>query len=259
MKKTNYEIILGTKICTSPQKKILDTVIRRVENGRQTVIFTPNPQILLKARKSKKYGKILNSSTLNLPDGIGIVIASKLCRSKIKERVGGIDFANSLIRFAEKEGYKIFLLGAKPSVAENAKRNLKKAHPSLLICGTHHGYFKKSGEENDIVIEKIKNSSPDILFVCLGAPAQEEWITKNKDRLPSVKLFIGLGGSLDVFAGNARRAPKFIQIIGLEWLYRTIKEPRRARIFWDIPVFLFEILKSKKGSRSCESLIFFKY
>ncbi len=244
MKKNDYEKILGTNICSSTPREIINAVNKRIKNGNQTVIFTPNPQILLKAQKSNSYKNILNSSTLNLPDGIGIVIASKICGGKIKERIGGIDLAESIIRLSEKNGYKIFLLGAKPGVAQKAKQNLKKAHPTLNICGTHHGYFKKSVFENDSVIRKIKDSAPDIIFVCLGAPTQEKWIAKNRSLLPNVKLFIGLGGSLDVFAGNVQRAPKLMQLVGLEWLYRTIKEPKRARIFFDIPIFLFKVFKS---------------
>ena len=238
MKKLKTEKILAVNICASPQKEVAKLICKRLKDGKQTVIFTPNPQILLRAQRYASYKRTLNSSTLNLPDGIGIILASKIQGGGIKSRISGIDTAKMLLSIAESKGYKVFLLGAKPHVAEKAERALLKKYPSLLICGTHHGYFKKSGEENDIVIEKIKDSSPDILFVCLGAPAQEEWITKNKDRLPSVKLFIGLGGSLDVFAGNVKRAPEIMQKAGLEWLYRTIKEPRRARIFLDIPNFL---------------------
>ena len=139
----------------------------------------------------------------------------------------------------------MFLLGAKPNVANKAKHALKKKFPTLQICGTHHGYFKKSGKENQEIIQKIASASPDIIFVCLGSPEQETWIEKNKNNLTQIKLFIGLGGSLDVFSGNVKRAPKLIQSIGLEWLYRTIKDPKRAKIFLDIPIFLFKTLKTQ--------------
>ena len=245
MKKLKKEKILGVNICASPMKDIIRFASKKLRSKTQTVIFTPNPQILLKAQNSPTYQKELNSATINLPDGIGIVLASKLRKGKIKQRIGGIDFATKLLLIAEKQGYRVFLLGAKPNIANKAKRKLKKQYPALIICGTHHGYFKKNGKENDAVTKKISLANPDIIFVCLGAPTQEEWIIKNKNSLPNVKLFIGLGGSLDVFAGNVKRAPKLMQRLGLEWLYRTVKEPKRARIFWDIPVFLFKILKSK--------------
>ena len=172
-------------------------------------------------------------------------MASKLQKGKIESRIGGIDFATKLLYIAEKRGYKVFLLGAKPNIAKKARYALKKSFPSLSICGTHHGYFKKNGKENDAVTKKISLANPDIVFVCFGAPTQEEWIIKNKSSLPNVKLFIGLGGSLDVFSGNVKRAPKLMQRLGLEWLYRTTEDPKRAKIFLDIPIFLFKTLKTQ--------------
>lgn len=246
MKKTKTEKILSVNICSSPQGDVTRLIYERLKDGEQTVIFTPNPQILLRAHRSASYKKTLNSSTLNLPDGIGIVLASKMHGGKIKARISGIDIARTILSLAEDNGYKLFLLGAKPHIADKAKRALLKEYPALRICGTHHGYFSKSGKENEAVIRKIAISAPDIIFVCFGSPQQEEWIKRNKDKLPSVSLYIGLGGSLDVFAGNVKRAPEIMQKTGLEWLWRTIKEPKRAKIFLDIPIFLFHSLMNKK-------------
>jgi N-acetylglucosaminyldiphosphoundecaprenol N-acetyl-beta-D-mannosaminyltransferase len=120
---------------------------------------------------------------------------------------------------------------------------MRVRYPTLQICGVHHGYFDKSGAENAEVIKKIRTAAPDILFVCFGFPAQEKWITDNLSSLPSVKLALGLGGSLDVWSGNIRRAPLLVQKAGLEWLWRTVLEPKRARIFLDIPHFLFLNIK----------------
>lgn len=243
MKKLKNEKILSVKICASPQKDILKEILRRIKNGEKTVVFTPNSQILLAAQKSNKNRKMLNSSTINLPDGIGVILASKLKGGKIKKRISGIDLAEKLLLIAEKKGYRVFLLGAKDGVAKKAKDELKKRYPKLNICGTHHGYFGKTSAENKRVIDLINESTPDLLFVCLGSPYQEEWIEKNKKELHTVKLFMGLGGSLDVWSGNVKRAPTLLQALGLEWLYRTVKEPKRARIFLDIPRFLFAVLK----------------
>lgn len=245
MKKLKNEKLLSIKICASPQRDILKEILRRIKNGEKTVVFTPNSQILLAAQKSSKNRKMLNSSTINLPDGIGVILASKLQGGKIKKRISGIDLAEKLLQIAEKKGYQVFLLGAKDGVAKKAKDELKKRYQKLNICGTHHGYFGKTSAENKRVIDLINASRPDLLFVCLGSPAQEEWITQNKKELPSVKLFIGLGGSLDVWSGSLNRSPVLLQALGLEWLYRTVKEPRRAKIFLDIPNFLFKVLKAK--------------
>lgn len=244
MKKLKNKKILSVKICASPQKDILTMIKKRIQNSDKTVIFTPNSQILLNAQKSKKKRDTLNSSTLNLPDGIGVILASKLTKGDIKKRISGIDFAEALLSLAEKKRYKVFLLGAEDGIAKKAKIQLKKRYPKLNICGTHHGYFNKSGKENKSVIDLINSSHPDLLFVCFGSPTQEEWIEKNKKELHSVKLFIGLGGSLDVWSGNVKRAPISLQALGLEWLWRTLKEPKRARIFLDIPRFLFAVLKA---------------
>lgn len=241
------EKILSVKICSSKKEEILRSLDKRIKKGIPTVIFTPNTKMLLQANASPTFLKILNSSSLNIPDGSGILIASRMLGGNIKQRITGIDFAASLLALAEKRGYRIFLLGSERGVAKKAKKNLKTLFPKLKICGTHHGYFKKSGKENEKLLKKIRSAHPDILFVCLGSPIQEKWITKNARQISSVKLSIGLGGSLDVWAGKVSRAPKIIQIAGLEWLYRTIKEPKRARIFLDIPVFLFKVLRSKRG------------
>jgi N-acetylglucosaminyldiphosphoundecaprenol N-acetyl-beta-D-mannosaminyltransferase len=240
------EKILSVKICSSKKEEILRSLDKRIKKGIPTVIFTPNTKMLLQANASPAFLKILNSSSLNIPDGSGILIASRMLGGNIKQRITGIDFAASLLALAEKRGYRVFLLGSERGVAKKAKKNLKISFPKLKICGAHHGYFKKSGKENEKLLKKIRSAHPDILFVCLGSPTQEKWITKNARQISSLKLSIGLGGSLDVWAGKVSRAPKLIQIAGLEWLWRTIKEPKRARIFFDIPVFLFKVRQSKK-------------
>lgn len=240
------EKILSLNISTLTKREILKIIAIRAGQKKRTVIFTPNTQILLSAQKSKSESSLLNSADINVPDGMGVVFASKLTDGKIKARVSGIDLAEDILALSQKMGYKIFLLGAKQGIAKKAKQKLKARYPYLNICGTHHGYFDKSGKENEKVINEIKKKRPDIIFVCMGYPTQEKWIIKNAPALPSVRLFIGLGGSLDVWSGKSHRAPTPFKILGLEWLYRTIKEPKRARIFLDIPRFLFEVLKNKK-------------
>lgn len=248
MQKLKDEKILSVKICSSSKKDILSVIQKRIQSGKRTVIFTPNSQILLNAQKSKTHLARLNSSTINLPDGVGVIIASRLMGGSVKKRISGIELAEALLALAEKKRYRVFLLGAKKGVAKKAKIKLKKRFPKLNICGTQHGYFDKSGKENQKAIDLISSSHPDMLFVCFGSPMQEEWITQNKYRLTSVKLFIGLGGSLDVWSGEIKRAPIPLQALGLEWLYRTVKEPKRARIFIDIPRFLFKALKEKNNA-----------
>lgn len=245
-KKLKNEKILTVSICSSSKKEIIATIKKRLATAERTVIFTPNPQILLRASKDKDFAKILNGADLNIPDGVGVVLASKLLGGKINSRIAGIDLASSLLRIAENGGYRVFLLGGKKGVAKKAARSLKKRFPRLKICGTHHGYFQKSSPAAEKkLLKKINGTRPDIIFVCLGSPHQEKWIFENSKKISSLRLSIGLGGSLDVWSGKIKRAPEFMQKSGLEWLFRLVREPRRISILAQIPIFIFSILKSK--------------
>lgn len=242
------EKMLSVKISTYSKRQILKIISQRLKQKNQTVIFTPNPQMLLGAQKSQYEKILLNSADINIPDGIGIVIASRLLGGKIQNRISGIELANDILHIAQKQGYNVFLLGAEKGIAKKAKKNLKSHFPALNICGTHHGYFSEN--ENSKIIELIRKSKADIIFVCMGYPMQEKWINENAHLLPTVKLLMGLGGTLDVWAGKTKRAPVLFQALCLEWLFRTLKEPKRARIFLDIPVFLIKVLKEKKNAPS---------
>lgn len=244
--KQSNEEILSVKVSTLTKQEILKYIDAHARQKKRTVIFTPNTQMILDAQESKKITALLNSSDVNIPDGTGVLIASKMLGGKIKNRISGIDLADSVLALAQRRGYRVFLLGAKRGVAKKAEKNLKKRYPRLNICGTHHGYFKDNKKENKKIAKKIEDSRADILFVCLGYPKQEKWIAENAPRLSSVSLCIGLGGSLDVWAGKTRRAPIVFQYLGIEWLYRTVNEPHRIRIFADIPIFLFKVWKSKQ-------------
>lgn len=243
--KNNSEKILSVKISTLTKREILKLIALRAKYNNQTIIFTPNPQMLLKAQSSKKLTLLLNNSFINVPDGIGIVIASKLLKGNIRSRISGIDLAESILLLAQKQSYNVFLLGAEPTIAKKASVRLKKRFPNLKICGTHHGYFNKSGKENKKIVRAIQKTNPDIIFVCMGYPTQEKWIVENASALPSVKIFIGLGGSLDVWAEKVDRAPALFKITGFEWLWRVIQDPKKAKIFLDIPLFTLEIIKEK--------------
>ena len=234
--------ILGVRICQKSKRELLSRLAADLKHGRQSAIFTPNSQMLLAASKDRELRKLLNSSELNIPDGVGVRLAARL-RGVRLESMSGIDIAEELLSVAASKGYRVYFLGAKRGVAEKAADNMSVRYPTLQICGMHHGYFDKNGEENASVLKKIRTAAPDILFVCFGFPVQEKWIIENRASLPSVKLALGLGGSLDVWSGNLRRAPLLIQKAGLEWLWRTVLEPTRARIFLDIPRFLFLNIK----------------
>ena len=207
-------------------------------------MVTPNPEFILSAKKDENFRAVLNQAELALPDGIGVVYAAKILGRPLKGRAPGVDFAQGLMTRMSHTGQSLFLLGAKPGVAELAAQNLRKAHPGLLICGTHDGYFK----EDAPVIEAIQAARADVVFVCLGAPKQELWMAKNGP-LTGAKLAVGLGGCLDVFAGNVQRAPERWQRAGLEWLYRLIKEPSRIGRMSKLPLILVDALGARLGGK----------
>ena len=181
---------------------------------------------------------------LVIPDGIGVVYAARILGRPLKGRAPGVDFAQGLMARMAKTGDKLFLLGAKPGVAEQAAENLRQAHPGLNICGCHDGYFK----EDPPVIEAIRAAGADVVFVCLGAPKQELWMASNGPKT-GARLAVGLGGCLDVFAGNVQRAPEAWQKAGLEWLYRLIKEPSRIGRMAKLPLILVDALGARLGGK----------
>ena len=208
-------------------QKAVDFCLERSKGGRSTVIFTPNVEMLSEASSSKEISKLLGRADILLPDGIGIYLASRLHGESPTERTNGIDFAERLLTRASREQMSIYLLGAREGVAERAASNLCHRFKALKIVGTHHGYFEKSGEKNRRVIEKINRSGADILLVCFGFPIQERWISDNISRLDSVRIAVGLGGSLDVWAEEVRRAPRILRGVGLEWAFRIASSPKR--------------------------------
>jgi len=196
-------------------------------------VVTPNPEFILAARKDPSFRDLLNGADLSLPDGVGVTYAAKLLGRPLKGRAPGIEFAQGLMARMAGSGKKLFLLGAKPGVAEQAAAKLKETYSGLTICGVHDGYFK----EDAPVVEAIRASGADVVFVCLGAPKQEQWIVKNGPAT-GAKLAVGLGGCLDVFAGTVQRAPEKWQRAGLEWLYRLIQEPSRFGRMARLPLVL---------------------
>ena len=197
---------------------------------------TPNAEIVYEAMHDASFAQLVNDAALVLPDGAGVVLGAKILKTPLKQKVAGIDFAAALMDVLVRQGKRLYLLGSKPGVAEQAAENLRKKHPGLQICGTADGYFKDEGP----VVEKINASGADVLFVCLGAPKQELFMQRHQQQL-QVSFMIGLGGSLDGFAGNVRRAPDWMIRLQLEWLYRLIKEPRRLGRMMRLPKFLMAV------------------
>ena len=192
------------------------------------------------ALHDESFRAILNGASLVLPDGAGVVLGAKILKTPLKEKVAGIDFAANLLGVLEETGGRLYLLGGKPSIAEQAAENMKKTHPKLCICGTADGYFKDEAP----VIARINEARADVVFVCLGAPKQEHFMHDHRAEL-NVRLMIGLGGSLDGFAGTVRRAPKWMIRLQLEWLYRLLREPSRIGRMMRLPKFVFAAWRAR--------------
>jgi N-acetylglucosaminyldiphosphoundecaprenol N-acetyl-beta-D-mannosaminyltransferase len=216
------------------------------ENRSGVSVFTPNSEIVQLCIEDASLRDTINEGGLIIPDGIGVVKAAKILGTPLKARCPGFDCGKRLISLSGKEDLKIFFMGSKPGIADAAAAKMKEEFPDSIFVGTNDGYFKKEGEENDAVVEKINASGADVLFVCLGAPAQEKWINANRDRLPNVKVFLGLGGSLDGYSGNVKRAPKLFIKLNLEWFYRLLCQPSRIGRMMKLPKFLFGTIAYKK-------------
>lgn len=232
--------ILGVQIDKITAEYALKKAERFVRTEGVSVIYTPNPEIVMAAYEDPSFCKILNDADLCTPDGIGVVYASRMLHNPVPERVPGFDLTCGLLESIAKTGEGVFLFGAKPGVAETAKKNLEQKYPGLQVCGTHDGYFKP--EDEDGIINAINQSGAKLLLVCLGAPKQEKWIAAHKDAL-FVNLCMGVGGALDVFAGTVKRAPELFIKCNLEWLYRFIKQPSRLNRFAALPKFMLTVKK----------------
>lgn len=225
--------VLGVGFDNINMEQALDRGMELINQGGPHLVVTPNAEIVQQAKGDGEFSSLIAGADLVIPDGVGVIYASKILGRPLKGRVPGVDFAAGLMERMAGSGRKLFLLGAKPGVAEEATQKLTEKYPGLTICGTHDGYFKEDGP----VVEKIRSSGADVVFVCLGAPKQEKWIAANGEAT-GASLLIGLGGSLDVFAGRVERAPEGWQKMGMEWLYRALKEPARLKRVAKLPLFL---------------------
>ncbi len=236
--------IQGFNIDLLSFKDALNYITDNIINNKGMHIVTVNPEMIELAHKDKFFSEILKNADLVVPDGVGIKIALKL-KKIAQEQVPGVDLAKELMVNCAKNGKNIALIGAKEDIIKKAEENLKKDIINLNIIYTHNGYF--SEEEESEIINKLAELNPAVALIALGAPKQEIFINKCKEKLKQT-VFIGVGGAFDVWAGVVERAPEIYRKLGLEWLYRTIKQPQRfKRIYKTLPLFLFKaIIESVK-------------
>lgn len=215
--------------------------VRLMDTAGAHYAVTPNPEIVEVCREDEEARQAVCGADLVLADGIGIIYGAKMLGTPLKGRVTGIGFAQGLMGRMAENGKSLYLLGAKPGVAERAAEKLRGQYPGLRIAGTHDGYFQEDGP----VIEAIRESGADVVFVCLGAPKQEKWMQKNGGAT-GAHLLVGLGGCLDVFSGEVKRAPEVFQKLGLEWLHRLATNPSRIGRMAKLPLFLVHVAGEKR-------------
>jgi len=238
--------ILGVKIHDVTLTDALKTMKSFIDSGKPHMICTPNVDHVIKAQRDPEFRSIIDSADLSIPDGMGIVYASKLLGQPLTGNVGGRLLLPAFCELASKEGYRIYLLGAAPGIASKAARLLGQRYPGLRVAGTHspsYG-FQIRGKEDQRAVKNIKTAKPQALFVAFGAPKQEKWIKFHLEEL-QVPVSIGVGYAFDVIAGRVKESPKWMTRVGLEWLFRLTQEPKRLwrRYLIDDPWFFYLIVK----------------
>ncbi len=238
--------VLGVRVDRVGQEQALDyieqMIARRRASGNQLPcqqVVTVNPEFVMAAQRNEGFRIAINSAALVLPDGTGVVWAARYLGRPTPERVTGTDMLPLLARRCAASGYRLYLLGAAPGVAEAAAARLQELGPGLQIAGTYAGSPAPAEEEK--IIEGVREAQADVLCVAYGAPAQELWIYRNLARLP-VAVAIGVGGAFDFLAGRQRRAPEAMRRVGLEWLYRLYREPWRWRRMLALPQFAVQVI-----------------
>jgi N-acetylglucosaminyldiphosphoundecaprenol N-acetyl-beta-D-mannosaminyltransferase len=231
--------ILGIRVHSVTLQEAVDRIVGWVAQGGPHQVVTANAEIIWRAWHDPELARVLEEAALVTADGVGVLWASRRLGQRLPQQVAGIDLVEALAERGAAEGWKFFLYGARPGVAEAAAERLKGHYPGLIIAGTAHGYQTENGEKK--VIEAIRAARPHVLLVALGSPRQELWIARHNPKL-GVPVAIGVGGSLDVLAGRVRRAPQWVRRLGLEWLYRLVREPRRWRRQMVLPAFAWKVL-----------------
>ena len=245
----NQYTILQVPFHTPTRETALERLLGFLTTEHNHLVVTPNPEAVMLAQHDSAFLLALQQADLVLPDAIGILIAAKWLRIPMPTRVPGCDITLALLEAASARtsGTTAFILGAAPGVAQTAAQNLQASFSGLRILGTRDGYFDADGEI--IVLDEIKRLKPDILLVGMGMPRQELWATQFLHSLPC-KITLCIGGSIDVMAGTVKRAPRFMQQVGLEWLYRLVTQPSRAKRMLVLPLFLLEIFRKGRPSKN---------
>ncbi|MGB2991081.1 MAG: WecB/TagA/CpsF family glycosyltransferase, partial [Paenisporosarcina sp.] len=234
------ENIMGVDVTTLNEQQLMKQIEEDIQQNQKVRIVAINPEKIMMAEQDPTLRQLLNESTYQIPDGIGVSIASKLSGGNVRGRVTGIGMMENLLTLANKKQLKIFMYGATPETVQQAAQNIKERFPNLIVAGTLDGYVKDTQQ----IVTAINAAQPHILFVALGSPKQELFIKNNMDQL-NVNVFQGVGGSFDVFSGHVKRAPELFQKTGTEWLFRLIKQPSRIKRQLALPIFLVRVASKR--------------
>lgn len=238
--------ILGVRVHDVTYEEALRILEGFVGDGEAHLVVTLNPELIMAAQDDEDFKEILNDACLALPDGMGLLWGSRILGETLRQRVAGVDTVERLAALSAGKGYRLFLLGAAPGVAEEAARRLCARCPGLQIVGTYAG--SPDEEDEPEILKRIHEARPDFVLVAYGAPRQEKWIHRNLGALGAT-VAMGVGGSLDFISGRAVRAPRWIRRVGLEWLHRLCREPWRWRRMLALPRFVIAVLMEGASSR----------
>ncbi len=237
---SNNEVnIMGISFFNRSKRSLFEDIIYpSLKRQEKRFIVTANPEIVMLARENKEYRTIIEKADYIIPDGAGIVVASKILKQPVEERIPGFEIMTEMIGHAEEQGLSCYFLGAHERVVDKFIDRIKTLHPNLLIAGHYHGFFDIADRE---IVDTIKKAKPDMIFVALGSPRQEQWISTYYHEFDK-GFFMGVGGSFDVVAGKVKRAPEAWIKLNLEWLYRLLQQPFRWKRILKVFEFMFRIV-----------------
>lgn len=237
--------IYGIEIMNLNFEEVSSILENHLRNGNHLMtIATPNTEIAMKARNEKKYADLINKFDLVVPDGIGLIYASKVKKHPLKERVTGFDISTFLLELGKKFDINLYILAGKEGISDMARENIERDYEGIKVVGNRNGYFDESEESK--IVEEINEKNPDVIFAGLGFPKQEKFIDRNRDKI-NAKIIIGNGGVTDIFAGVSNRAPDIFIKLNLEWFYRLLKEPKRIKRQMAIPKFMISVIMDREA------------
>ncbi|MFQ6001092.1 MAG: WecB/TagA/CpsF family glycosyltransferase [Anaerolineae bacterium] len=243
MVKRDQVVILGVPVDNITEEEALARVEAFIEKGRPHQVVTVNPEFVVAAQSDAKFFQVLKEADLSLPDGVGLLWAARFLGTPLSERLAGVDMVRRIASLAAERGYRLFLLGAARGVAEATAMRLEEENPGLKVAGTYAG--SPDPKEEEEIVEMIRAARPDVLLVAYGAPQQDLWIHCHLGRL-GVPVVMGVGGAFDFISGKAKRAPDWMQRLGLEWLHRLLHQPWRWRRMLALPKFVWLVLTSSR-------------